>query len=230
MTTTSPGTRIAALAIAVTLLLSTKVCRATQIANGGFETAGVGGALDSDEWAEFASGTALSERTTTNPRTGAAAHHFFTDQQFDVMSLDQFPGSLNAAMPSLSPGDDVAFEFWVDGITVTPNLIARLTVTDNVSFGLEEQLIPFVDTIFGSYQKFDTTLNPITIPLDAIAPIIASVTFEYTNPAPNGVIQEIWFDDVSLIVTPIPEPASGALAGLGLVGLLAYAWRRRRRA
>jgi hypothetical protein len=38
-----------------------------------------------------------------------------------------------------------------------------------------------------------------------------------------------WLDNVAITQTsPIPEPATGALAGLGLLGLLAYAWRKRR--
>lgn len=52
------------------------------------------------------------------------------------------------------------------------------------------------------------------------------VIFYVTKPVAGD--HQFWVDHVTLSQTsPIPEPATSVLAGCGLVGLLAYAWRKR---
>lgn len=44
----------------------------------------------------------------------------------------------------------------------------------------------------------------------------------------DGNGQTVYFDDLTYTVAVIPEPSTLVLAGLGLIGLLAYGSRRRR--
>jgi hypothetical protein len=62
-------------------------------------------------------------------------------------------------------------------------------------------------------------------------------TFQFTATGPTTLLFEFQqdpayyhLDDVSVQPSPIPEPASLTLFGLGLVPLAGYAWRRRRKA
>jgi hypothetical protein len=45
----------------------------------------------------------------------------------------------------------------------------------------------------------------------------------------NESQQQTWFDNVRLDTTPTPEPSTFALLGMGAIGLLGWAWRRRQR-
>jgi hypothetical protein len=53
-----------------------------------------------------------------------------------------------------------------------------------------------------------------------------TLTFINQKPAADGASDTIWFFD-NVQVNAVPEPSVLALAGTGLIALLAYAWRRR---
>jgi hypothetical protein len=45
---------------------------------------------------------------------------------------------------------------------------------------------------------------------------------------PTSDYPQVCVDDVSAVYTAVPEPTMLALLATGVIGLLAYAWRKRR--
>lgn len=76
----------------------------------------------------------------------------------------------------------------------------------------------------GLWDPSDPTAGPmgtLTIPIQS--------TFAVDIDTPGGPAQLIFVNGGQIIATPAPEPSTLALAGFGVVGLFAYAWRRRKR-
>ena len=48
------------------------------------------------------------------------------------------------------------------------------------------------------------------------------------NFAQTGANLQLFLGGVTITATPTPEPSTAILLVIGLIGLLAYAWRRRR--
>ena len=46
--------------------------------------------------------------------------------------------------------------------------------------------------------------------------------------SPTGGVSELRFDNLDVTGPPVPEPSTLALLTSGLIGLLAYAWRKRK--
>lgn len=98
----------------------------------------------------------------------------------------------------------------------------------NVNDGFEMSVNggAFVDLIgtVGLIQSFERN-GYLVIDADATDPLINSVTFRQAIP------ESIYYDHVAFgNVSAVPEPSTFAIMGLGVIGMGAYSWRRRRKA
>ena len=78
----------------------------------------------------------------------------------------------------------------------------------------------------------DTLPDPGIYPLFSVNGTIGSLpTWTYNFPTPwwFGTVTQVG-NEVVLNLTGVPEPSTALLLGIGVVSLLAYAWRRRRQA
>ena len=64
--------------------------------------------------------------------------------------------------------------------------------------------------------------------LTGVAPVgTTAITVEFASAMPPGIGGSIWFENSSLTVQPVPEPATSALVAVGSALLLVYRFRRK---
>lgn len=115
----------------------------------------------------------------------------------------------------LSQGTQYNFSLW--GVSSYPVSPATLDVQFD---GTSLSGTPFNLTSSSAWQQFTSTWSPI-------ATGAVTVTIYDTNLAGSG--NDFALDDISLTVAT-PEPTSLVLFGCGALGMMGYAWRRRKQA
>jgi len=105
---------------------------------------------------------------------------------------------------------------------------AETTATETVRLGYAGNTSS-LGTTFG-YDSFATAKG--TWSLHSVSAIYTGVSGRYLTIGLGAVgAAGSWgggFDDLSLTITPVPEPSTLALLATALIGLLCYAWKKRR--
>ena len=197
------------------------------LSNGGFETAGPGGAADSDQWTEFAGGAAgtLSERSANMPLAGGWSHEITAVGEdtvgagaginYNSISDGGLASLAESTVVNLSFDAETNFGpggvgFYVlrilngDGAIVADSGLQNLNAAGTASYGTSVNV-----PLFGGGAN------------DTYAAFVEIVTNAGAFDGSNAFAR---IDNVSLTGTLIPAPAGFALMGLG--GLVAT--RRRR--
>ncbi len=200
----------------VILAVLPSVTHASEVViNGGFETAGGGGATDSSGWSVAASGGtgSLSQRDSTSPRTGGFAHHIITlageniggnssvfqNSAANAISLQQNT-SLSASFYgkyNFGPG---GVGFYVLRILNSSGGIVTQTPLGVISAGTG-----------GAYQNY--SMGPISVPAFGAAPNDAYYAYVEINVAAGafaGSTAEGFIDDVSINGTIVGGALTGA--------------------
>ena len=198
------------------------------VGNGGFETAGVGGATNSDMWTEFTSAANnLSERSTANPEFGLYSHHLYAeglDMLGTVAGVQQNSGN-DVGLPSLQPGSTLTATF--DAMTpFGPGGVMNYTLRIlNGAGGIVDIFNGGTGAPSATYNTYSTPA--LTVPAFGAAPNDYYVAFFEVNAAAGGFvgsISEVYIDNVVIEGTLVPEPATISLLALG-----AFCLRRRSR-
>jgi hypothetical protein len=194
---------IGGLALAALLLVATGPAQAQElIVNGGFETG---------SFAPWVNGgdTSFTGVTGDHPHTGNFAAH--------LGPLGPTEGTLTQTIATTA-GQMYHESYWLRNDGGNPNSF-RATINGVTVAGTALTNAPgFEYTATGAgmgHVEFDFTATG--------ASTVVGFAF-VQNPAYYDL------DDVSVMPSPIPEPASLTLFGLGLVPLAGYAWRRRQKA
>ena len=210
------ASRIALAAVAA--LCCSVVSAAELTTNGGFETG------DFTGWSQFPTGPGQQTVTNVNPFSGtfageinnsvAASNSLIKQANLGVGLVT--PGqTINisfAARGSFTPGGVAFAEFFSE---VDPSGVSKAEILGGGPLALNPN--SNVWTLF----NFVTTAGPnvsggVTLQLGA------------TNGATASPNAHMWYDQASVSITVVPEPASASLIGLAGLGLVS-AMRRRRR-
>jgi len=164
--------------------------------NGGFESAGGGGATDSDLWSEFGP---TSERDSSNPSSGSWAHRMYT----------QGGGSSGINQSSIA---DVGLSSLEENTTVTVSMdveanygpggvgFAVLRILNGVGAIVAETGLQNVPA--GPYQTW--TLPPVTVPAYGAAPNNVYAAFVEINAVSGAFAEstsEVFVDNVMVDAT-----------------------------
>lgn len=199
--------------------------------NPGFETAGGGGATDSDLWNEFAAGAAgtLSERDSSNPFAGSFAHHLLAigdDTQGATAGINQ-NSIADVGFLSLQENTTVSAEFQWNG-NLGPGGVAfgALRILNGVGAIVADTGLVALPNTGGSYQL--VSLGSLNVPAfgggdnDTYA---AFLEINVSAGAFAGSTSEGYVDNVNVQGLVVPEPTAATLLCVGFAGMLI---RRRR--
>jgi hypothetical protein len=127
----------------------------------------------------------------------------------------------DSAGSDFETGDNihVTVEWSSDGLTfnsvdLVPTLVGGAATADPA-----DQLKPLDTGELGAYAHY-------SIPV----PDLANTARIHVTGVNNSASERFFFDNLAIITAPVPEPASVAMIGLGLIGLVGYGVRRRRSA
>ncbi|MED5620195.1 PEP-CTERM sorting domain-containing protein [Ideonella sp. BN130291] len=230
------------LALAAAAALVFSGAAQAQIVNGGFE-AGLTGWTVVDQLGS--EGTFFVQAGTTSPVNGA--------------SVPAPPQGVQAAMTDAAgPGSHVLYQdFIVPTVAAGATLSFQLYVRSEADFvspghldfaGVDLNQQVRVDLLSAAGDPFSTSVLMNLVQTQPGDPLVSGYSlhqFEVGGllkahagetlrlrfaEVDNVFIQNLGVDAVALVLTPVPEPATAGLAGLGLaVLLLARRWLRRRR-
>ena len=195
---------------ATTILISPGTGAGDDINNGGFESSTGTTYAQIAPWFNFAGNTSTAASTDANfKRTGTLGASVSTSTTGKAS-----PG-INTGH-TIALGDTFDLTFWHRGHT-------GFTGTEGVTVTLYSNSGPISSAI---YYPVDSVWNAfIANNIAVAAPNIGEILFlRFVNNSGNGTNKFSGLDDVTLTVSPIPEPSAALLGSLGLFALL----RRRR--
>jgi hypothetical protein len=202
-------------ALAVFMLFASQATAQNLVENPSFEDPTVSMGSANDVWFRFGAGAnGTSSESTVMPRTGS--RHI----ALQLVGASQFAGVFQNLNTTINPGQIVNFSGWAKNATG-----AAFNATQEIK--LEWQGTPnppqnfLADLTLGSdYEMFSHT---------GVAPTGTTglvVTYAIASGGPGQGDALVYLDDIT--VTIVPEPATVGLVGLGSLGLVAVARRRRK--
>jgi hypothetical protein len=203
-------------ALAVFMLFASLATAQNLVENPSFEDPTVSMGSANDVWFRFGSGAnGTSSESTAMPRTGT--RHI----ELSLMGANQFAGVFQNLNMPISPGQIVNLSGFAKNVSGAP-----FNATQEIK--LEWQGTPnppqnrLDDLTLGSdYEMFSHT---------GVAPAGTTglvVTYALSSFGPGQMGNSlVHLDDIT--VTIVPEPAAVGLVGLGSLGLVAFARRRRK--
>lgn len=174
-----------------------------QLLNGGFETSDGGtGALNWGNWYNPAAGISQQRSTTVlHGGTASANTHLTLNASNDLGGwLQEITG-------------------WNVGDTINVSLWAKTDLSGGGYAQLGLEAVGSSGIIWGpskgGVSDWSQLTQSITVPTGTTA--LKLIAFHANTANTSG---DIWFDDASVVITPIPEASSLALLGAGLLGLI----------
>ncbi|MBY0313089.1 MAG: hypothetical protein K2W85_13540 [Phycisphaerales bacterium] len=185
------------------------------VSNGGFESAGTGGATQSLNWNTASSGGpgSLSERSATMPRSGGFSHHIVTFGQAAIGGNSSASQNSAANAIALQQNTTLSASFY-GKYTFTPGGVGFYVLRVlNSSGGIVAQtpLGVISNGTGGAYQNFN--IGPINVPAFGAPPNDAYYAFIELNVAAGAFVgssAEAHIDDVSINGTILGGAVTGA--------------------
>jgi hypothetical protein len=202
-------------ALAVFMLFGSQATAQNLVENPSFESPTVDTGSANDVWFRFGSGASgTSAESTVMPRTGAR------HMELNLIGTNQFAGVFQNLNMTVNPGQIVNLSGFARNASGAP-----FAATQEIK--LEWQGMPNppqnrldVLTLGSNYEMFSHT---------GVAPAGTTglvVTYAISSFGPGQGNSLVHLDDVTVRI--IPEPAAVGLLGLGSLGLVACARRRRK--
>jgi hypothetical protein len=185
--------------------------------NGGFETGDLSG------WTPFDFGGGVNGVTTMNPSSGVYA----STNNCTGGPCDALIKNANKGIGVVTPGQAITVSFDYRGTTAAGGVIFAELFSELAVSGVSKSellgggpLFPNANPDVWETAVFNTTLGDnvdggVTLQLKA------------SCGADANCVADIYFDNASMVVNPVPVPAAVWLFGSGLIGLIGIARRRK---